>query len=84
MVDVPVLRVVQFLRWQKTVVIPQLQFITVVDICFVARRQFPLVQTIQLTIKISLSFVFGGRCPCSQVHFPVVVLRQIPWSRLSV
>ena len=63
------MRVVQFLRWQKTAVIPQLQFITVVDICFVAQRQFFLVQTTQLTIEISLSFVFGGRCPCLQVHF---------------
>ena len=74
MVDAPVKQVVLFLRWQKTAVFPQLQFITVVDIF----------QTIQLTIEISLSFVFGGRCPCLQVHFPVVVLRQIPWSRLSV
>ena len=39
---------------------------------------------IQQIIEISLSFVFGGRCPCLQVHIPVVVLRQIPWSRLSV
>ena len=68
-VDAPVMRVVQFLWWQKTAVIPQLQFITVVDIYFVAQRQFPLVQTTQLTIEISLSFVFGGRCPCLQVHF---------------
>ena len=37
---------------EKTAVIPQLQFITVVDIYFVAQRQFPLVQTTQLTIEI--------------------------------
>ena len=68
----------------ETVDSPQLQSIQVVDISFVAQRQFPMVQTIQQTIELSLSFVFGGRCPCLQVHFPVVVQRQIPWSRLSV
>ena len=70
---------------ENCLAIPQVQLIiTVVDIFFVTQRQFSLIQTIQLTIEISLSFVFGGRCPCLQVPFSVVVLRQILWSRLSV
>ena len=36
---------------------------------FAAQWQFPMVQTIQQIIEIPLSFVFGGRCPCLQVHF---------------
>ena len=70
---------------ENCLAIPQVQLIiTVADIFFVTQRQFPLVQTIRLDVEISLSFVFGGRCPCLQVHFSVVVLRQILWSRLSV
>ena len=42
-VDVHVMRVVQFLRWQKTAVIPQLQFITVVDAPFVAQMLIPMI-----------------------------------------
>ena len=49
--------------------------------CAVAVPHGPFIQQI---IEISLSFVFGGRCPCLQVHFSVVVLRQILWSRLFV
>ena len=70
---------------ENCLAIPQVQLIiTVVDIFFVTQRQFSLVQIIQLTIEISLSFVFGGRCPSLQVLFSVVVLRQILWSRLFV
>ena len=41
----------------------------VVDISFAVQRQSLMVQTIQLTIEIHWTFVFGGRCPCLQVHF---------------
>ena len=64
----------------ETVESPQLQSIQVVDISFVAQRQFPLVQTIQLTIEISLSFVFGGRCP----RYAGRAVSQVPpWRRHS-
>ena len=42
-VDAPVLRGVQFLRWQKTAAIPLLQFITVLDTPFVAQLLFSMV-----------------------------------------
>ena len=44
----------------ETVESPQLQYIQVVDISFFAQRQFPMVQTSQLTTEVpQLPFVFG-------------------------
>ena len=52
------------LRLQQTAVSPQLQSIQVVDISFVAQRQFPTVQTSQLTSEVLLlPFVFRWSMP---------------------
>ena len=51
---------------------------------FVGSGSSPWSRLVQQIIEIPLLFVFGGQCPCLQVHFPVLMQRQIPWSRLSV
>ena len=70
---------------ENCLAIPQVQLIITVVVfpfrCAVAVPHGPLRQQI---IEIPLLLVFGGRCPCLQVHFTVVVQRQISWSRLYV
>ena len=64
-------------RLQKTADSPQLQSIQVVDISFVAQRQFPMVQTSQLTTEVpQLPFV-------SRWSMPLLCRSCLPYLLLS-
>ena len=70
-----------------TVDSPQLQFIQVVDISFVAQRQSLMVQTVRRTTdapQLLYTVIDVPAVQVEQVHFPVVAQRQVPWSKLFV
>ena len=54
---------VPMVQTSETVESPQLQSIHVVDISFVAQRQFRMVQTVRRTFHFPVA-AHGGRCPC--------------------